>query len=202
MIRCEPILQVATQRRPEDLLHPAGGRVDRPLRAARDTITATSRSRPPTPPSRSAQGKVVKAVIVRCRKEQRRRDGSYIRFDENAAVLIKEDGEPVGTTGIRPVGARARDRSFMKIVSLARSAVRPWRGSEERAHRIRIRKNDLVEVITAATGGSAARCSWSSPRRGGCSCRASTSSAPHAAQPPEEHQGRHRRAGSAHPRVK
>jgi large subunit ribosomal protein L14 len=65
------------------------------------------------------KGKVVKAVIVRCRKEQRRRDGSYIRFDENAAVLIKEDGEPVGTRVFGPVARELRDRKFMKIVSLA-----------------------------------------------------------------------------------
>jgi large subunit ribosomal protein L14 len=62
---------------------------------------------------------VVKAVIVRFRKEQRRRDGSYIRFDENAAVLIKEDGEPVGTRVFGPVARELREKKFMKIVSLA-----------------------------------------------------------------------------------
>ena len=65
------------------------------------------------------KGKKVKAVIVRTRKELRRRDGSYIRFDENAAVLIKEDGEPVGTRVFGPVARELRDKRFMKIVSLA-----------------------------------------------------------------------------------
>jgi large subunit ribosomal protein L14 len=62
---------------------------------------------------------VVKAVIVRTRKEVRRKDGSYIRFDQNAAVLIKPDGEPVGTRVFGPVARELRERGFMKIVSLA-----------------------------------------------------------------------------------
>jgi large subunit ribosomal protein L14 len=56
---------------------------------------------------------------VRSAKEQRRKDGSYIRFDENAAVLIKDDGEPVGTRVFGPVARELRDKKFMKIVSLA-----------------------------------------------------------------------------------
>jgi large subunit ribosomal protein L14 len=62
---------------------------------------------------------VVKAVIVRCRKEYRRRDGTYIRFDRNAAVLINDAGEPVGTRVFGPVARELRDRKFMKIISLA-----------------------------------------------------------------------------------
>lgn len=62
---------------------------------------------------------VVKAVIVRCRKEVRRKDGTYIRFDQNAAVIIKPDGEPVGTRVFGPVARELRDKGFMKIVSLA-----------------------------------------------------------------------------------
>jgi len=58
-------------------------------------------------------------VIVRTRKEVRRKDGSYIRFDQNAAVLIKPDGEPVGTRVFGPVARELRERGFMKIVSLA-----------------------------------------------------------------------------------
>ena len=65
------------------------------------------------------KGDVVKAVIVRTVKERRRPDGSYIRFDENAAVLIKPDGEPRGTRIFGPVGRELRDRRFMKIISLA-----------------------------------------------------------------------------------
>ena len=84
-----------------------------------DVITANVKESAPDAPEPVRKGKVVKAVIVRCRKEQRRRDGSYIRFDENAAVLIKEDGEPVGTRVFGPVARELRDKKFMKIVSLA-----------------------------------------------------------------------------------
>ena len=62
---------------------------------------------------------VVKAVIVRTRKETRRPDGSYIRFDENAAVIINNNGEPRGTRIFGPVGRELRDKKFMRIVSLA-----------------------------------------------------------------------------------
>jgi large subunit ribosomal protein L14 len=58
-------------------------------------------------------------VIVRARKETRRRDGSYIRFDQNAAVLINDQGEPVGTRVFGPVARELRDKRFLKIVSLA-----------------------------------------------------------------------------------
>jgi large subunit ribosomal protein L14 len=62
---------------------------------------------------------VVRAVIVRTAKERRRPDGSYIRFDENAAVIIKEGGDPRGTRIFGPVGRELRDKKFMRIVSLA-----------------------------------------------------------------------------------
>ena len=65
------------------------------------------------------KGEVVKAVIVRTRKEFRRRDGSYMRFDENAAVIINKDQEPVGTRIFGPVARELREKSFMRIVSLA-----------------------------------------------------------------------------------
>ncbi|MEX0845528.1 MAG: 50S ribosomal protein L14 [Balneolaceae bacterium] len=65
------------------------------------------------------KGEVVKAVVVRTRKEFRRRDGSYIRFDENAAVIINKDQEPVGTRIFGPVARELREKSFMRIVSLA-----------------------------------------------------------------------------------
>jgi len=65
------------------------------------------------------KGDVVKAVIVRTRKQTRRPDGSYIKFDENAAVILKNDGEPRGTRIFGPVGRELRDKKFMKIVSLA-----------------------------------------------------------------------------------
>jgi large subunit ribosomal protein L14 len=62
---------------------------------------------------------VVKAVVVRVRKEQRRKDGSYIRFDRNAVVLINDQGEPIGTRVFGPVARELRERKFMKIISLA-----------------------------------------------------------------------------------
>jgi large subunit ribosomal protein L14 len=65
------------------------------------------------------KGEVAKAVVVRTAKETRRRDGSYIRFDENAAVLINDQGEPRATRIFGPVGRELRERKFMKIVSLA-----------------------------------------------------------------------------------
>jgi large subunit ribosomal protein L14 len=65
------------------------------------------------------KGKVYNAVIVRTRKEVRRKDGTYIRFDENAAVLIKDDGSPIGTRVFGPVARELREKNFMKIVSLA-----------------------------------------------------------------------------------
>ena len=62
------------------------------------------------------KGKVYSAVVVRTRKEVRRKDGTYIRFDENAAVLIKDDGTPIGTRVFGPVARELRDKNFMKIV--------------------------------------------------------------------------------------
>jgi len=65
------------------------------------------------------KGEVVKCVVVRVKKEKRRSDGSYIRFDENAAVLINPNNEPRGTRIFGPVGRELRDKRFMRIVSLA-----------------------------------------------------------------------------------
>ena len=82
-----------------------------------DIITASVKEA--VPESAIKKGTVVKAVIVRTAKERRRRDGSYIRFDGNAAVLINEAKEPVGTRVFGPVARELRERQFMKIVSLA-----------------------------------------------------------------------------------
>ncbi|HEV8650446.1 MAG TPA: 50S ribosomal protein L14 [Actinomycetes bacterium] len=65
------------------------------------------------------EGEVVKAVVVRVKKQKRRPDGSYIRFDENAAVIINEQQNPRGTRIFGPVGRELRDKRFMKIISLA-----------------------------------------------------------------------------------
>jgi large subunit ribosomal protein L14 len=82
-----------------------------------DIMTASVKEA--SPDGTVKKGQVVKAVVVRTRKETRRRDGTYIRFDQNAAVLIKPDGEPVGTRVFGPVARELRERRFMKIVSLA-----------------------------------------------------------------------------------
>ncbi len=72
-----------------------------------------------TPNGQIKKGDVVRCVIVRVKKEVRRKDGSYIRFDENAAVLIDDSGAPRGTRIFGPVARELRDRKYMKIVSLA-----------------------------------------------------------------------------------
>jgi large subunit ribosomal protein L14 len=82
-----------------------------------DVVTASVKEA--SPDGQVKKGKVVKAVIVRMRKERRRKDGSYIRFDDNAAVLINDQNEPLGTRVFGPVARELRDRKFMKIVSLA-----------------------------------------------------------------------------------
>jgi large subunit ribosomal protein L14 len=71
------------------------------------------------PASNVKKGDVVKAVVVRARKEKRRQDGTYIRFDDNACVLINEQRNPRGTRIFGPVGRELREKRFMKIVSLA-----------------------------------------------------------------------------------
>ena len=71
------------------------------------------------PESEIRKGTVVKAVVVRTRARARRRDGSYIRFDDNAVVLVTEERDPVGTRVFGPVARELRERRFMKIVSLA-----------------------------------------------------------------------------------
>ena len=71
------------------------------------------------PNSNIKKGKVVKAVIVRSVEGVRRKDGSYIRFDDNACVLIKEDKSPIGTRVLGPVARELRDKDYMKIISLA-----------------------------------------------------------------------------------
>src|ERR1035437_6574327 len=82
-----------------------------------DTIVATVKSA--TPGGSVKKGDVVKAVVVRTKKELGRKDGTYIAFDENAAVLIDNQGNPRGTRIFGPVAREHRDRNYMKIVSLA-----------------------------------------------------------------------------------
>ena len=118
MVGMRTILQVADNSGAKKLMCilPRGG--DKGLKAGLgDIVTASVKEA--TPDSNVKKGKVVKCVIVRTRKETRRKDGTYIRFDSNAAVLIKDDGEPVGTRVFGPVARELREKRFMKIVSLA-----------------------------------------------------------------------------------
>lgn len=118
MIRMRTILDVADNSGARKLqcILPRGGDVG--LRAGLgDVITASVKEA--APESQVKKGKVVRCVIVRMRKETRRRDGTYIRFDSNAAVLINEANEPLGTRVFGPVARELRDRKFMRIVSLA-----------------------------------------------------------------------------------
>lgn len=82
-----------------------------------DVVVVTVKDAIPNSPVK--KGEVVQAVIVRTAKEVRRRDGTYIRFDDNAAVLLTPQGEPRGTRIFGPVGRELREKRYMKIVSLA-----------------------------------------------------------------------------------
>jgi len=82
-----------------------------------DVIVATVKDAMPN--AGIKKGEVVRAVVVRTAKETRRRDGTYIRFEDNAAVIITDQGEPRGTRIFGPVGRELRERKYMKIVSLA-----------------------------------------------------------------------------------
>jgi large subunit ribosomal protein L14 len=118
MIGMRTILQVADNSGARKLacILPRGGDVG--LQAGLgDVVTASVKEAAPDSPV--PKGTVVRCVIVRMRKEQRRRDGSYIRFDQNAAVLINDVGEPVGTRVFGPVARELREKKFLKIVSLA-----------------------------------------------------------------------------------
>ena len=118
MIQQESRLSVADNTGAKELLtiRVMGGSTRRYARIG-DTIVASVKEA--TPGGVVKKGDVVKAVVVRTVKETRRKDGSYIRFDENAAVVINEDGTPKGTRIFGPVARELREKKFMKILSLA-----------------------------------------------------------------------------------
>ncbi len=118
MIQMQTVLDVADNSGAKRIacILPLGGAVGR-VAGLGDVITASVKEA--TPESAVKKGSVVKAVIVRTRKEHRRRDGTYIRFDKNAAVLINDQGEPIGTRVFGPVARELREKKFMKIISLA-----------------------------------------------------------------------------------
>lgn len=118
MVQMRTILQVADNSgaRKLQVILPIGGHTG--LRAGLgDVVTAAVKEA--APDGQAKKGSVVRVVIVRTRKETRRKDGTYIRFDQNAGVLINETGEPVGTRVFGPVARELRDKRFLKIVSLA-----------------------------------------------------------------------------------
>jgi large subunit ribosomal protein L14 len=118
MIQQESILKIAdnTGARQALCIRVLGGTRRRYARVG-DVIVVTIKDAIPN--AGVKKGEVAKAVIVRTAKEMRRKDGSYIRFDDNAAVLINDAGEPRGTRIFGPVGRELRDRRYRKIVSLA-----------------------------------------------------------------------------------
>ncbi|MBV0894096.1 50S ribosomal protein L14 [Microbacterium sp. NC79] len=118
MIQSESRLKVADNTGAKELLtiRVLGGS-GRRFAGLGDVIVATVKDA--IPGGNVKKGDVIKAVIVRTKKQTRRQDGSYIKFDENAAVILKNDGEPRGTRIFGPVGRELRDKKFMKIVSLA-----------------------------------------------------------------------------------
>jgi len=118
LIQMRTILDVADNSGAKKIscIHVRGGSIGKYGRLG-DVITANVKEA--APDGTVKKGQVVKAVIVRTRKEQRRRDGSYIRFDQNAAVLINDANEPIGTRVFGPVARELREKKFMKIVSLA-----------------------------------------------------------------------------------
>jgi large subunit ribosomal protein L14 len=118
MIQMQTVLQVADNSGAKKIscIQIAGGSKGK-YAGIGDVITASVKEA--TPDGNAKKGQVVKAVIVRTVDPQRRADGSYIRFDQNAAVLINDAREPIGTRVFGPVARELRDKKFMKIVSLA-----------------------------------------------------------------------------------
>lgn len=118
MVQMRSVLDVADNSgaRRISVINPVGGSTGRYARIG-DIVTASVKEA--TPAATVKKGQVVRAVIVRTRKELRRRDGSYIRFDRNAAVLINKQGEPIGTRIFGPVTRELRTKGYMKIISLA-----------------------------------------------------------------------------------
>lgn len=118
MIQKESRLKVADNTGAKELLciNVVGG-TKRRYAYLGDTIVATVKDA--IPGGNVKKGEVVKAVVVRTVKERRRADGSYIKFDENAAVLLKNDGEPRGTRIFGPIARELREKRYMRIVSLA-----------------------------------------------------------------------------------
>tara|TARA_B100000683_G_scaffold240146_1_gene247143 strand:- start:547 stop:915 length:369 start_codon:yes stop_codon:yes gene_type:complete len=122
MIQTESVLDVADNSGAKKILciKVLGGSKRR-YASVGDVIIASVKESAPN--SRIKKGEVTRAVIVRTSKELRRKDGSYIRFDSNSAVIVNKDGEPVGTRIFGPVARELRAKNFMKIASLAKEVL-------------------------------------------------------------------------------
>jgi len=122
MIQAETILNVADNSGAKKLycIKVLGGTRRRYARVGDVIVVSVKES---LPNSKVKKGEVVRAVVVRTTKELRRHDGSYIKFDDNSAVLINQTGEPIGTRIFGPVARELRARRFMKIISLAPEVV-------------------------------------------------------------------------------
>ena len=118
MIQMQSILDVADNSGAKKIscIRPVGGSTGR-YAGVGDVITANVKEA--LPEGNVKKGQVVRAVIIRTKKARRRRDGSYIRFDRNAAVLVDKQNEPIGTRVFGPVARELREKKFMKIISLA-----------------------------------------------------------------------------------
>lgn len=121
MIQQESRMKVADNTGAKELLviRVLGG--NRKFGSIGDVVVGTVKKA--TPNGTIKKGKVVKAVIVRTKSAVRREDGSYIRFDDNACVIIKDDKSPAGTRVLGPVARELRDLGYMKIVSLAKEVL-------------------------------------------------------------------------------
>ena len=118
MVQQQTILKVADNTGAKEIMciRCLGGSYRKYARVG-DVIVASVKSA--TPGGVVKKGDVVKAVVVRTKKPIRRADGSYVRFDENAAVIIRDDGNPKGTRIFGPIARELRDKDYMKILSLA-----------------------------------------------------------------------------------
>ena len=118
MIQMQTILEVADNSGAKRIscIHTRGRSINQ-YSTIGDIITASVKEA--IPAANVKKGQVVKAVIVRMKRPKRRKDGTHIRFDQNAAVLINDNGEPLGTRIFGPVARELREKNFMKIISLA-----------------------------------------------------------------------------------
>ncbi len=118
MIQMQTILHVADNSGAKKIacIRPLGGSVGK-YATVGDIIVASVKEA--APEGKVKKGEVIKAVVVRTKKAVRRKDGTYIKFDQNAAVIIDDSNEPLGTRVFGPICRELRDKKFMKIVSLA-----------------------------------------------------------------------------------